>query len=237
MKYWLWILLLGIGTMGAHAKDIPAFLRQAILEAQPQVDDFDLVIHTPIPSAWKDVPLQLSQEVTFDDKQSTFEAIFLWEPGVGERQTLSVNGKIIPVREIPVVSRTIPRGHVIQEPDIDFKRIPTTHIRSGTVLEVEDLIGLAPRGRALAPNIPIAAHTLQKPAVVKKNDVVEVIYKSGPLQISRRMIAQKDGGKSDVIAFKPIENAQHRKTNINDTVFATIIGEQRAEVRLGESHK
>ncbi|MCX8064893.1 MAG: flagellar basal body P-ring formation chaperone FlgA [Candidatus Hydrogenedentes bacterium] len=106
---------------------------------------------------------------------------------------VSVNGKLcktiicrarVEAKTLAVVaSRTIPRGATIKEKDITFKQITLVRNRENVLWDVESVIGAVSK-----KNIPagflIHPDDVEFPPVVKKDQIVPIIYERGGIRIT-----------------------------------------------------
>lgn len=167
----------------------------------------DIVYEPALPAALMGSasPMGL-QDFRFDRMSGKFSAVVA--PLDGSAATTSVTGYVKATVEVPVVSRSIQRGEIIADADIDYVTMPAAGLTKGLVLDPGELAGKAAK-RTLHADRAVRAVDLMAPILVARNSNVSMIYVVGALQITARGRALADAGAGDTIL---VLNTTSKKT-------------------------
>ncbi|MGL5784717.1 MAG: flagellar basal body P-ring formation chaperone FlgA [Alphaproteobacteria bacterium] len=161
------------------------------------------------------------EQVTIDQHRSRFIATISTPDGM---KPLMIKGGFTLSLRLPFVVRSIAPGEVIQQDDLEWNTVEVGSNLKNAVLRVEDLVEKTPRQKNLEPGKIIKARDLQKPILVKKNEIVTVIYQKNTLIIEHQGKALDEGGAGDAIR---VLNPVSKKP-----IFGTIIA--RKQVKIGD---
>ena len=158
--------------------------------------------------------------VSFDHEPHSglFRADIAAWPG-GTPVTLS--GRAEAVVTLPVLTRPVARGEVIEASDIDWLDIPDGRLRSDHVTSQDAVVGMAAR-RSLRPGAALREFDLEAPAVIQRGEIVSLIFQSGALTLAARARAMEDAAQGDLIRFVNLQS--------NRTVEAVAEAPGRARV-------
>ena len=132
----------------------------------------------------------------------------------------AVSGTVRIRTVMPVLSSAVQRGDVITADNVEF--IEVTNANPNLFIDDADLIiGMEAR-RALRPGGPMRKNDLSKPVLVKRGNVVTVVFELQGLRLSHQAIASAAGGAGDLISVKNIQS-EH-------PVRAIITGRDRVRV-------
>lgn len=144
------------------------------------------------------------QDISFDAKSGKFSGKIA-SPGQAD---LLFRGQYYAMREIPVLTRRMKRGDVIGEADIGMRPVPEKRLRpDGYMLAKEQLIGQTLR-RALAPSHPVRRADISLPVAVEAGQEVNMLFRSGAMQLSDRGVVLDKGSVGDVIRVKNARSNQ-----------------------------
>ncbi|MEM8800095.1 MAG: flagellar basal body P-ring formation chaperone FlgA [Pseudomonadota bacterium] len=90
------------------------------------------------------------------------------------------------------------RGEVITEDDLGWVQVPAYRSNTNVLRSKDRLIGMAAK-RPIKPGAPIRSLDLEKPRLVKKGDLVTLVYKSGRLSLTARGKAMEAGARNETI--------------------------------------
>lgn len=133
-----------------------------------------------------------------------------------------VNGKFAEMTRVPVLKRPLRTGEAIATADVETVEIPFSRLRSGVVMDVEKLIGQAPRG-SISPGRPIREAELTTLAILRKNALVQMVYTSGALEIITAGQALDAGAKGDVIEVRNVSSKQVVRAVIEDANRVSVM--------------
>ena len=124
------------------------------------------------------------------------------------------------VKQFPVLSRSLNRGDIVQENDIDY--VETSQIRPGQYIEEAGaLIGMEAR-RPLAANTPIRNNDVAMPILVKKGALITITFVLDGLRLSHQGVAMDNGGAGDVIAVKNVQSERVLKAIVERAGLARV---------------
>ncbi|GEM_PF-333219 len=162
------------------------------------------------------------ERLNFDPSRKSFTAqIKAPAEGVAVK-TMTVQGMIYDMQNVPVLKNRLRRGDVISRSDIEFITLRSDTLAHDVLTDEEDLIGTTPR-TSLNPATPVRSFDLQMPKIVKRGETVTMIYDNNRIRLETTGKALQDGSKGDIIR---ILNASS-----NRTIEAEIINDRQAIIR------
>jgi flagellar basal body P-ring formation protein FlgA len=202
-------LLLPVAN-GARADSISDAIHAAVNDRIDVADApvaIEIVYEPALPEALagSDAPVSL-KNFRFDQMTGRFSAVVapLDQSGAGT----AVAGYAKATIEVPVLQRTLQRGEVIADEDVDYVTLPAAGLPKGLMLDPGQLAGKAAR-RTLHADRAVRAADLMAPILVAKNSNVSMIYVVGALQITARGRALSDGGQGETVL---VLNTSSKKT-------------------------
>ena len=118
-----------------------------------------------------------------------------------------VAGRYDSVVTVPVLTRQLRRGDVIEQGDLELKKVPERQLRKDSVTDITRLIGNSPI-RMISPGRPIRAAEISAPTLVKKGQTVEMLFTTPYMTIRTTGQALEDGGNGALIR---VQNATSQK--------------------------
>ncbi|MEL6507242.1 MAG: flagellar basal body P-ring formation chaperone FlgA [Pseudomonadota bacterium] len=225
----LWLVMALVITPAAraqesnHAGTTPVHdlvpLIEPLLHAAGAPDDLQIEFSNPNFAVPHHVSLAQADVDTV--RWSTTTGRFVIRTG-RDHQALTITGTAHQPVRVPVPTRDLPRGTIISADDIEWRSMP----RGGAgqaPLSHELVIGLEARrllvaGRALRPS------DLAKTVLVKRGNLVTMIYRNGPLTLRNRGKAMASGGMGDVISLQNLTSTR--------TMTGIIAGRDRVEITV-----
>lgn len=172
----------------------------------------------------------------FDEKTRRFTANLL---PISEGKVLSataISGSYDEMMEVPVLKRSIKAGDVIKAEDIELRDYTAARTRDSTITDIASLIGKSPV-RVITEGRPIREHELALPIEVKKNDLVKMYYRSGPMTITTNGQAQDDGSKGTMIMVRNLSSKKLVQAQVVDATTVVITDQNTLTSRLnGDDH-
>jgi len=158
--------------------------------------------------------------LTYDAAKGTFKAVVSAAavPGVKKE----VKGRFYQISRIPVLKDPMGFGDVISARDIDYIDMRAPEITASTVTDASRLIGQSPR-RSIAALKPITASDVQMPVVVKKGDVVTMVFKTNAISLTTQGRALDSGAEGDAIRVM--------NTSSKHIVDAVVTGAQTVSIK------
>ncbi len=134
---------------------------------------------------------------------------------------VQVSGRAETVADVPVLARALSVGEVIRAGDISWLQLPTSRVNAQILTDAGALIGQAAR-RPLRADTPLRAFDVEAPSVIRRGDIVSLVFQSGPLTLAARARALDDAAAGETIRFVNLQS--------NRTVEAVADGPGRARV-------
>jgi len=146
--------------------------------------------------------------LTYDPARQTFAATLSYANTLGTTEYVRIAGTAYPVIEVPVLTREIAAGEIVADGDLIKMEMPADRLSNALMTSADAVAGQAAR-RPLRARAPLYAYDLKKPVVVKKGELIAVVYAMDGIQLTAQAQAQADGGKGDTI---PVLNTRSRRT-------------------------
>ena len=105
-----------------------------------------------------------------------------------------------------------------------------------SISDIKNLIGRTPI-RTVSPNRPIRESEISAPAVIKKNALVQMRYKTNSMEITTSGQALSDGAKGDVIEVRNIASKKVTRAVVttSDTVDVIAAGTETSQIIPAQS--
>ncbi len=110
--------------------------------------------------------------------------------------------------EVLVLTRPLMAGDVVRPEDLSWVKVDSHLVRPGGIQDPARAIGKTAR-YALRVGVPVADRDLAAPMVIKKNEAVQVTWRSGGVTLAMTGLAQSDAAAGQPFA---ILNPQSKKT-------------------------
>lgn len=185
--------------------------RAAVVEKLGRVPDDvsvmfdDGVAEIAVPAEVVD-PLALAQ-LDLQTYSGRFAARFVVDRGT-DRLTVEVRGRAVETMQIPVLARPTDRRQVITAADVVLQRVERRRVAPTTLLDKEDLIGMAAR-RPLRAGDPVSGTDVEKPRLVTRGELVTLSFAKPGITLSVRARALGDGALGEIVT---VLNEQSRRT-------------------------
>lgn len=109
--------------------------------------------------------------------------------------------------EIPVFNKIMRKGDVISEKDITYESLDSRNITSRIITQKSTLINKSITKR-ISAFTPINESDIDKPVLIAKKSMINVIYKKGAVEVKMLAVAMEDGKEGEMIKIKnPKSNA------------------------------
>lgn len=180
----------------------------------------EFTIKDKIPTC-SDIQIILSGfEVT--KPSNKFKATLKVRSSKGEILKTQIKGSYTELKDIVSLKTRIKSGHIISQGDLTTIKINSNKISSDVAIDVREVIGKTPK-TVLSPNSYIELSNLKDPAVVKKGDIVNMIYSKGAVLLKTSGIAMDSGAKGDLIKVK------NPRTNV---ILQSVIVDENKNVKV-----
>ncbi|WP_321447076.1 flagellar basal body P-ring formation chaperone FlgA [uncultured Cohaesibacter sp.] len=134
---------------------------------------------------------------------------------------IRLGGEAMETVMVPVLSRTVQRGEIISKSDVTLTPMPRQKAQTSSAATLDEVVGKAARQSLRAGIIANAAY-FTEPDMVKRSDMVTIVFNAGNLNLSIMGKALSDGSKGDVI---PVQNSQTSRV-----IRAEVIGHGLLEI-------
>jgi flagella basal body P-ring formation protein FlgA len=130
----------------------------------------------------------------YDPRSGRFDAT-LEIPG---RAALRLNGQAHVMVEVATVARLLRRGEILKQADIVIERHRRTDVGRDYIADAAQAIGQAARND-MQPGRLLRVTDLMKPEVVRRNEMVTLVYEVPGITLTVRGKATEGGAEGDVI--------------------------------------
>ena len=134
-------------------------------------------------------------DLSFDPKLSRFTAQI--GPAAGG-ETRRVAGRVIAMADVPVMTRAVGTGEVIQAGDVSIQRLRADQAGRSYVVDPDRIIGKTAR-RTLLAGQPVRPGDLNATMMVQKNAPITVNVVSGSMALAMQGKALDDGALGDMV--------------------------------------
>jgi flagella basal body P-ring formation protein FlgA len=123
-------------------------------------------------------------------------------------RTINMRARIEPYVEVMVATRDIMRGMPVGPMDMEPRKMPLSAAPQGAITDPQRALGLVAR-KTIFPGQFVTQRDLQERVAVKRNQLVDVLVRSGAVHLKGRAKATMDGRVGDsIILVNPDSNAQ-----------------------------
>lgn len=136
---------------------------------------------------------------------------------------IRVEGQASVMVRVPVLKFPMSYNYTITAKDLVEVPMPKQQLRGDVITDKNELIGMLAK-RGLQANQTLSRNDIVPPVMVKRNEMVTIIYKNGPIQLSSRARSLGVGSRGDSVMFM---NMTSKKS-----FEAKVTGYQTAEVNL-----
>ena len=161
------------------------------------------------------------EDVAYEPRTGRFTAILVAPKGQPGAVRTRVTGRLLKVTEIPVLTRRVLANELISKGDVKWVRVNSNRLRTGTVVEANELIGKAAK-RGIRPGLPVRASDVQRQILVPKGSLVTIFLKAPKMTLTAQGKALEDGSDGDTVR---ILNTQSKKV-----IEAEVTGAARVAV-------
>lgn len=137
-------------------------------------------------------------QVAFNPRNGSFEAILRAPADDLSATPRRVSGRAYPITDVPVLTRDIAPGDVVQARDIQWIKLPSDRVSNNTITTQAGLVGMSPR-YPVRSGEPLRMSDVQPPVVIVKGATVDMNYISGALTLLARGRALQSGAVGDTI--------------------------------------
>jgi flagella basal body P-ring formation protein FlgA len=209
-------------------QDFVQFLRP-IIGQKINTKDFDVLIEKmPTEDFAENTSLENANidELVISPQQRNFQVSLKLKSG----ERIAVSGRIEWLTNIPILLRPIGAGDIINLSDIGYQPFPIDQLSAMVVMDSTDLVGKSSAHAIIKPGMPVERSVLKNPTIIKRGDMVDVVYRSQCLIVSAKGQATQDLAYGDTGTFE----TQHDNSKQNmKKISAKVVGPSTAEIIHG----
>jgi flagellar basal body P-ring formation protein FlgA len=141
-------------------------------------------------------------------------------------EIFAVYGRATPAKPVATLTRDVAMGEILRAGDVAEQSVEAGRIAQDSITDVSSAVGLAAK-RQMRSGQKLRQSDVERPRMLKKGDVVTLIYEVPGMMLTALGRAVTDGAAGDVVS---IVNAQsHRAVDAKITAAGTAIVEARAD--------
>ena len=179
-----------------------AVAEQIQLQAVETKADVSMAAGSPQVLYSADHPLKLTIHALQIDPQSKRWQAQAYILSGGKTETVKpVSGTYVALIDVPVLTRQLGRGDVIEQADLGTKSIPDRLMRKDIVTDAKQLLGQSPRA-IISANRPIRSTEVNSPLLIKKGQAVSMTYTNKYMSLKTTGVALQDGALGEMIRVK-----------------------------------
>jgi flagella basal body P-ring formation protein FlgA len=134
---------------------------------------------------------------SFDPVRLNFRARVNYTTG----GTDEVAGNYIQFVEVPITSKVIKAGEIINSSDITLSKVKLGRMRDNNLISENDVVGMQAK-KHISAGMLLKSSDLIKPPVIKLNDPVNIVYSSSRIKLKTSGIAMGSGAVGDMIKVR-----------------------------------
>ncbi|HEX3499863.1 MAG TPA: flagellar basal body P-ring formation chaperone FlgA [Stellaceae bacterium] len=213
-------------SQSVPAESIVAELKQELgnrlpgVQSELTLDNADLRLLVPAGPA----PAILIDAMTFDARSGRLTAYVTASAGDVTTDRVRVTGRVRRMLEMPVLTRLVAPGETIAAQDIETITLPADRLNQSFVVGAADLVGKTPR-RSIRPGEPIRPSDVQTPVVIRRGELVTVVFQSAALLLTAQAKALEDGTQGQAIRVSNTRSGKTLDATVNGpgTVFLATL--------------
>lgn len=179
--------------------------------------------YRPLVFDGQSVPEITVSQTAFDPASERFSAEITIHRDGEQVGQFTLKGNATPMMTIPVLRNSLAAGTVLSASDVMMLTLPKRDVRRDAVIAQSDIEGMVLK-RMMSANQPIGKNDVTPPLLVKRNEVITVTYRNGPVNLSTKARAMANGAKGDIVM---LQNLTSKKP-----FEAKITGPQQAEILI-----
>ena len=146
--------------------------------------------------------------LTYDPHRQGFTATLSYTNAYGSQELSSLTGSAYAVISAPALNRDIAAGETISMGDITTVELPADRLNGAILTASADIAGQSAR-RNLRAGTPLFTYDVKKAVLVKKGDLITLVFSLPGIELTAQGQAQTDGARGDTIS---VLNSVSRRT-------------------------
>lgn len=221
------VIITNLGLQAKFSKQELAEILMPFFKGKISTENFRLKIEN-VNFDLEKLNNEINEENIEDIIISADQRKFELKINTSKSEKFSISGKVEWLVNVAVVLRPISTNDIINASDVGTNAYPVDELKPDTILEPKDLVGKTAVSTVIKPLIPVEKFNLKNPIVVKKGNIVEVVYSKANLCVSTKATATQDLALGDCGVFETLKMdknattkriaAQVKSTNIAEVV-------------------
>ncbi len=209
--------------------DIEDAVQQELINQYPELQNgkWDITIdnrarniHLPLET---DIHIKVEQ-LKLNRQNHSFSAIVAINPNTRWARERRLRGNIYKLVEVWVPTRSIARGDIIDEKQLNLTYIQQHQLSPDSLLDIDDMVGMQAK-RNLRTKQPIRHNDIEQPRLIKRGEAVDIFIHSGKMLLSTTGTALEDGTQN--------QNIRVRNVHSGKTIDAVAIAPGAVQVKFG----
>ena len=146
--------------------------------------------------------------LTYDPQRQGFTATLSYTNAYGSQELSSLTGSAYAVVNAPALNRDVAAGEVISAADMTTIELPSDRLNGSILTASAEIAGQSAR-RNLRAGTPLFTYDVKKAVLVKKGELITLVFALPGIELTARGQAQSDGAKGDTIS---VLNSVSRRT-------------------------
>ncbi len=155
------------------------------------------------------------EDLRLDEAAGRFTAVLTVRVQGGPTNRLDMAGTVEAEVEVPVPGRPVDDGTVLARSDLELAWVPERRLQPDTVLAMADLLGRE-ADRRLMPGRPVRAGDVQAPRLVRRGDVVTIVYAQAGLELRAQGRALEDGAMGEAVRLQNVDSRREIRATVVD---------------------
>ncbi len=207
----------------------PAMLSEALAKSDlsSKIDkEADIAVQSPVDGIvlnGQALPDIRFEAVSYDALSQSFTAIaVLSRDGKTVLRTI-VAGLATKMIDVPVLTTAMERGVRIGSADVTTIRLPAKDMKPSQLTRLDDIVGMVTK-KTIHAEQPLAKTDLAEPVLVRRNEIVTVVYQNGAIALSTKARSLVNGVRGETVQ---LENPSSKKI-----IEATVTGPQQVTISM-----
>jgi len=159
--------------------------------------------------------------LSYDNNNSRWQASLMFLSDGQVISAMPLAGRYDEVMSVPVLKRSVRPGDVILEADLEVRDFSLSRTRSDTIADAAALVGKSPV-RSISAGRPIREQEIAQPALIRKNDIIQVEYRSPGISITTTAQALENGSQGSTISVRNLSSKKLVRAIVQDEKNAII---------------
>ena len=152
--------------------------------------------------------------MSFDARSGRLTAYVTARAGEATSERVRVTGRVRRMLDMPVLNRPVAPGETIAQRDIETIALPADRLNQTFVAAAAELVGKTPR-RSIRPGEPIRPSDVQTPIVIRRGELVTVVFQSATLLLTAQAKALEDGTQGQAIRVSNTRSGKILDATVN----------------------